>query len=241
MRPGVYELVQQVWSVSVTLCTDSCSAKRTKQHIQTHGIFTALLVALARACLLCCCCGKGVRKCGCVVLRCAVNMQIGDWGRQGSSQQKKVAKMMANVADCMPPAFIISTGDNFYSRECTASMSHVEGQRPISAGSQTCAHTMLCTQSNCNLGRRGSSCRSSGGGGASLDPHFRQPVGNHTYTSTCVDLVHINMCALRGYADGLKSSSDWQIKKTFTDVYSYSQLQVCLFWGMLPLQGSTLW
>jgi hypothetical protein len=25
--------------------------------------------------------------------------------------------MMATVADCMPPAFIISTGDNFYSRE----------------------------------------------------------------------------------------------------------------------------
>lgn len=27
-------------------------------------------------------------------------------------------------------------------------------------------------------------------------------------------------------ADGLKSTSDYQIKKTFTDVYSYSQLQV---------------
>jgi hypothetical protein len=25
--------------------------------------------------------------------------------------------MMATVADCMPPSFIISTGDNFYSRE----------------------------------------------------------------------------------------------------------------------------
>jgi hypothetical protein len=48
-------------------------------------------------------------------------LQIGDWGRKGISQQKRVAKMMATVADCMPPAFIISTGDNFYSRECALS------------------------------------------------------------------------------------------------------------------------
>lgn len=47
----------------------------------------------------------------------ALLAQIGDWGRQGISPQKRVAKMMATVADCMPPAFIISTGDNFYSRE----------------------------------------------------------------------------------------------------------------------------
>ncbi len=48
----------------------------------------------------------------------AICTQIGDWGRQGVNAQKKVAKMMSTVADCMPPAFIISTGDNFYSREC---------------------------------------------------------------------------------------------------------------------------
>lgn len=46
--------------------------------------------------------------------------QIGDWGRQGVWEQRQVAKMMAQVADCMPPAFIISTGDNFYSREWSA-------------------------------------------------------------------------------------------------------------------------
>lgn len=57
--------------------------------------------------------------------------QIGDWGRQGISEQKKVAKMMAAVADCMPPAFIISTGDNFYSREYMTS----GGQRSWSGGS----------------------------------------------------------------------------------------------------------
>jgi hypothetical protein len=49
--------------------------------------------------------------------RCVHNLQIGDWGRQGISEQRKAAQMMATVAACMPPAFIISTGDNFYSRE----------------------------------------------------------------------------------------------------------------------------
>lgn len=39
---------------------------------------------------------------------------IGDWGRQGSWDQRQVARMMADVAQCMPPSFVISTGDNFY-------------------------------------------------------------------------------------------------------------------------------
>eukprot|EP00877_Chromochloris_zofingiensis_P005478 jgi/Chrzof1/14931/Cz09g21070.t1 len=42
---------------------------------------------------------------------------IGDWGREGIADQKTAAQMMADVAGCMAPAFIISTGDNFYKRE----------------------------------------------------------------------------------------------------------------------------
>eukprot|EP00879_Flechtneria_rotunda_P026546 GHRR01028314.1.p1 GENE.GHRR01028314.1~~GHRR01028314.1.p1 ORF type:complete len:327 (+),score=74.41 GHRR01028314.1:349-1329(+) len=40
---------------------------------------------------------------------------VGDWGRQGNANQQKAAQMMADVAECMQPAFIVSTGDNFYS------------------------------------------------------------------------------------------------------------------------------
>lgn len=42
---------------------------------------------------------------------------IGDWGRQGNGNQRLVARMMADVAGCMAPDFIVSTGDNFYDRE----------------------------------------------------------------------------------------------------------------------------
>jgi hypothetical protein len=43
--------------------------------------------------------------------------QIGDWGRMGNGDQRRAARMMADAAACMPPAFILSTGDNFYDRE----------------------------------------------------------------------------------------------------------------------------
>lgn len=46
--------------------------------------------------------------------------QIGDWGRQGNSHQLQTAHMMADVAGCMQPAFIISTGDNFYDHGLTS-------------------------------------------------------------------------------------------------------------------------
>ncbi|KIY93594.1 hypothetical protein MNEG_14369, partial [Monoraphidium neglectum] len=39
---------------------------------------------------------------------------IGDWGRMGNGDQRQAAKMMADVAACMRPDFVISTGDNFY-------------------------------------------------------------------------------------------------------------------------------
>ncbi|KAG2430693.1 hypothetical protein HYH02_013690 [Chlamydomonas schloesseri] len=39
---------------------------------------------------------------------------VGDWGRAGNDNQRRTARLMADVASCMPPAFIISTGDNFY-------------------------------------------------------------------------------------------------------------------------------
>nr|ADI46826.1 PAP1f [Volvox carteri f. nagariensis] len=39
---------------------------------------------------------------------------IGDWGRSGNDNQQKAARLMSDVSQCMPPKFIISTGDNFY-------------------------------------------------------------------------------------------------------------------------------
>lgn len=42
---------------------------------------------------------------------------IGDWGRRGNGGQRAAARMMADVARCMAPDFILSTGDNFYDRE----------------------------------------------------------------------------------------------------------------------------
>ncbi|GLI62857.1 Purple acid phosphatase [Volvox africanus] len=39
---------------------------------------------------------------------------IGDWGRAGSEDQQKAARLMSDVSQCMPPKFVISTGDNFY-------------------------------------------------------------------------------------------------------------------------------
>lgn len=48
------------------------------------------------------------------VFCCCPALQIGDWGRQGNGDQKKAAQLMAAVGKCMPPKFIVSTGDNFY-------------------------------------------------------------------------------------------------------------------------------
>ncbi|GFR43119.1 hypothetical protein Agub_g4123 [Astrephomene gubernaculifera] len=39
---------------------------------------------------------------------------VGDWGRSGNANQRRVARLMGDVAECLPPEFIISTGDNFY-------------------------------------------------------------------------------------------------------------------------------
>ncbi|XP_042499910.1 purple acid phosphatase 3-like [Macadamia integrifolia] len=39
---------------------------------------------------------------------------VGDWGRKGHYNQTEVAVQMGKVADVLDPAFIISTGDNFY-------------------------------------------------------------------------------------------------------------------------------
>lgn len=74
---------------------------------------------------------------------------IGDWGRAGISPQKKVAKMMATVADCMPPAFIISTGDNFYSREWNGASrrgsTELPAHRPLHNQQQHCQTCLPCT------------------------------------------------------------------------------------------------
>ena len=39
---------------------------------------------------------------------------IGDWGRKGKHHQRNVAEAMDKCAALVPPEFIISTGDNFY-------------------------------------------------------------------------------------------------------------------------------
>lgn len=62
-------------------------------------------------------CQHPPHKVSCALPLRAPFLQIGDWGRRGVREQRKVSNMMATIAACMPPAFIISTGDNFYSRE----------------------------------------------------------------------------------------------------------------------------
>ena len=39
---------------------------------------------------------------------------VGDWGRQGESDQVQVATQMAKAARHLHPQFIVSVGDNFY-------------------------------------------------------------------------------------------------------------------------------
>ena len=41
-------------------------------------------------------------------------MVFGDWGRNGEDNQRETAKEMGIVAKTFKPAFIVSTGDNFY-------------------------------------------------------------------------------------------------------------------------------
>lgn len=43
-----------------------------------------------------------------------VRLQVGDWGRAGAAGQMEVARRMTQVADCLHPSFVVSTGDNFY-------------------------------------------------------------------------------------------------------------------------------
>ncbi len=43
-----------------------------------------------------------------------MNVQVGDWGREGMQNQTAVAALMAQVADSLKPDFILSMGDNFY-------------------------------------------------------------------------------------------------------------------------------
>ena len=45
---------------------------------------------------------------------------MGDWGRQGNSNQTAVADAMARLARKWEPDFIISTGDNFYESGLTS-------------------------------------------------------------------------------------------------------------------------
>ncbi len=47
-----------------------------------------------------------------------MNVQVGDWGREGMQNQTAVAALMAQVADSQKPDFILSMGDNFYESTC---------------------------------------------------------------------------------------------------------------------------
>ncbi len=47
-----------------------------------------------------------------------MNVQVGDWGREGMQNQTAVAALMAQVADSVKPDFILSMGDNFYESTC---------------------------------------------------------------------------------------------------------------------------
>src|SRR6202171_2539446 len=51
-------------------------------------------------------------------------MVFGDWGRNGEDNQKETAKEMSIVADYFKPAFIISTGDNFYPNGVRSTRDH---------------------------------------------------------------------------------------------------------------------
>lgn len=67
---------------------------------------------------------------------CSVPLQIGDWGKHGNSNQRDTAKTMdAVAASGAKPAFIISTGDNFYRCGwlCGCSCMGYNGQMPCMA------------------------------------------------------------------------------------------------------------
>jgi tartrate-resistant acid phosphatase type 5 len=49
---------------------------------------------------------------------------FGDWGRNGEDNQKETALEMGAVAKSFDPAFIISTGDNFYPNGVRSTMDH---------------------------------------------------------------------------------------------------------------------
>ena len=51
-------------------------------------------------------------------------MVFGDWGRNGEDNQKETAQEMGIVAKFFKPAFIVSTGDNFYPSGVRSTMDH---------------------------------------------------------------------------------------------------------------------
>jgi tartrate-resistant acid phosphatase type 5 len=51
-------------------------------------------------------------------------MVFGDWGRNGEDNQKETAKELGFVAKSFKPAFIVSTGDNFYPNGVRSTRDH---------------------------------------------------------------------------------------------------------------------
>ncbi|EFN52556.1 hypothetical protein CHLNCDRAFT_138537 [Chlorella variabilis] len=94
-------------------------------------------------------------------------LAVGDWGRQGGSNQSEVAELMGRVAAADPPAqFVISTGDNFYEHglQCLGTRSSVsnhdycDSAPNCSRGMPRCKYSPL-HQMNLALASRESSRR----------------------------------------------------------------------------------
>lgn len=70
-----------------------------------------------------------------------MNVQVGDWGREGMQNQTAVAALMAQVANSLKPDFILSMGDNFYeSTWCWPSWLDCTAQLVVhSSGMYACA------------------------------------------------------------------------------------------------------
>lgn len=105
-------------------------------------------------------------------------VQVGDWGREGNSNQTAVADAMARLARKWEPDFIISTGDNFYESGLTSvedpqfsrSFSEVYKDKSLQVGwVSTCiSHSSGTTATRQSACKRACACASSGDGDTSF-------------------------------------------------------------------------
>ena len=126
-------------------------------------------------------------------------LQIGDWGRLGNGDQRTAARMMADVAGCMPPKFILSTGDNFYKRAGA-------GWRAF-AGSYGLSPHLACLR--CVVARA-AACQHASHARTQRRP---EPTQRLTIMNT-------------PFSDGLRSASDEQFQESFVNVYNAPSIKV---------------